>query len=133
MSCKPSQPKLRPTLADGLVLLCVVVLTVAVSFFVYRPSENTGALTAVISQDGTILRQVQLSALTEPSTLEVTGSHTTKILLERDGVSVTATDCPSQDCLHTGKITRAGQSIVCLPQHLVIHLEGSGGADLVLG
>ena len=37
--------------------------------------------------------------------------------------------------VHTGTITRAGQSIVCLPEQVVVQLTGGGGGgpDAVLG
>ena len=38
-------------------------------------------------------------------------------------------DCPTQDCVHTGAISRAGQSIVCLPAQVVVHLEGASVPD----
>ena len=44
-------------------------------------------------------------------------------------VSVTDSDCPTQDCVHTGAISRAGQSIVCLPAQVVVHLEGASVPD----
>ena len=50
---------------------------------------------------------------------------------------MTSSDCPTQDCVHTGAITRGGQSIVCLPARIVIQLEGGpeadSGVDLVIG
>ena len=48
---------------------------------------------------------------------------------------VAESDCPGQDCVHTGTITRAGQSIVCLPEQVVVQLTGGGGGgpDAVLG
>ena len=46
-------------------------------------------------------------------------------------------DCPTQDCVHTGTITRAGQSIVCLPARIIIRLEGGtvdkDAPDVVIG
>ena len=38
-----------------------------------------------------------------------------------------SSDCPTQDCVHTGTITRSGQSIVCLPARVSVVL--TGGAD----
>ena len=39
-----------------------------------------------------------------------------------------------QDCLHTGRITRSGQSIVCLPEQVIVTLEGKAPSpDVVLG
>ena len=49
-------------------------------------------------------------------------------------VSVTQSDCPGQDCVHSGAVSRAGQSIVCLPAHIVVELVGAAdGYDLVTG
>ena len=53
------------------------------------------------------------------------------------GVQVAWADCPTQDCVRTGLISRGGQSIICLPARIVIRLEGgvpdNGGVDAVLG
>lgn len=53
------------------------------------------------------------------------------------GVRVTQSDCPTQDCVRTGLITRGGQSIVCLPAEIAVQLEGAaaedGGVDAVVG
>ena len=55
-------------------------------------------------------------------------------LVTVDGDRVAESDCPGQDCVHTGTITRAGQSIVCLPEQVVVQLTGGGGGpDAVLG
>ena len=56
------------------------------------------------------------------------------IQVDSGGVCVTRSDCPGQDCVHTGRITRSGQSIVCLPEQVVIQLTGgTSDADVVLG
>jgi len=49
-------------------------------------------------------------------------------------VWVSASDCPTQDCVRTGAISRPGQSIVCLPEQVIVKLVGTGdGPDLVIG
>ena len=49
-------------------------------------------------------------------------------------VVVSADDCPGQDCVHSGAVSRAGQSIVCLPARIVVELVGAAdGYDLVTG
>ncbi len=54
--------------------------------------------------------------------------------MDSGGVCVVHSDCPGQDCVHTGRITRSGQSIVCLPEQVVIQLTGgTSDADVVLG
>ena len=57
------------------------------------------------------------------------------VVLTAENVSVERSDCPTQDCVHTGHISRSGQSIVCLPARVVIQLEGGtdSGVDAVIG
>ena len=58
----------------------------------------------------------------------------TRTQTETAGVRVVSSDCPTQDCVHTGQISRAGQSIVCLPAHIVITLAGADADyDLITG
>ena len=46
------------------------------------------------------------------------------IRLEPGRVCIGESACPSQDCVHTGWISRAGEQIICLPNRLVISLTG---------
>ena len=61
--------------------------------------------------------------------------YTLHVVLTAEGVWVERSDCPTQDCVHTGHISRSGQSIVCLPARVVIRLEGGtdSGVDAVIG
>lgn len=52
MTTRPS-PKLRPTWADALVILSVAALAMALAVFQWRGGDSGGALTAVVSVDGT--------------------------------------------------------------------------------
>mgnify|MGYP001050663342 FL=1 len=147
---KPS-PKLRPTVWDGLVVLCVAALAVGVAFFQWR-GGTTEALTAVVSVNGTEADRFAPADLLEaPRTYENNG-YTLEVALSIDyehpassalppsgesGLRVARSDCPTQDCVHTGTISRSGQSIVCLPARIIIRLEGGtpedGGVDAILG
>ncbi len=147
---RPS-PKLRPTVWDGLVVLCVAALAVGVAFFQWR-GGTTEALTAVVSVDGTEADRFAPADLLEaPRTYENNG-YTLEVALSIDyehpassalppsgesGLRVARSDCPTQDCVHTGTISRSGQSIVCLPARIIIRLEGGtpedGGVDAILG
>ena len=57
------------------------------------------------------------------------GGYTLEICLTDTEVWVEHSDCPTQDCVHTGRISRSGQSIVCLPARVVVELEGGSTAD----
>ena len=54
--------------------------------------------------------------------------------MENGAVRVSESDCPNQDCVHSGAISRAGQSIVCLPARVADTLEGAASDyDLIAG
>ena len=62
------------------------------------------------------------------------GNYHLTVHVDGTGVYVADSDCPGQDCVHTGAISRAGQSIVCLPAQVVISLVGAASdVDAVLG
>lgn len=135
MRMRALSPKLRPTWWDGAVAALVAALAVLSAVWYYGGLESSGPLTATILHRGQVVQTVELDRLTEEMTVTVEGDYHLTILLDRDGVRVAESDCPGQDCVHTGVITRAGQSIVCLPEQVVVQLSGggSGGPDAVLG
>lgn len=46
-------------------------------------------------------------------------------------VSVSAASCRNQVCAKHGSISKTGESIVCLPNRLVVTIEGGDGFDTV--
>ena len=133
MSTNPSQHELKFNRFDALVALIIALLAVAAALWFYLPRSQSGQLTVVISVAGEETRRVPLSDFTE--TTVTGGSYTLRVSTRDGGVAVTDSDCPTQDCVHTGVITRAGQSIVCLPAQVVVHLEGTAPdtPDVIVG
>jgi putative membrane associated protein len=133
MSTNPSQHELKFNRFDALVALIIALLAVAAALWFYLPRSQSGQLTVVISVAGEETRRVPLSDFTE--TTVTGGSYTLRVSTRDGGVAVTDSDCPTQDCVHTGVITRAGQSIVCLPAQVVVHLEGTApdAPDVIVG
>lgn len=127
-------PKLRPTAPDGLVVLAVILLAAGLAFFQWRGGQAEG-LTAVVSVDGAEVDRFLPEA--ESLRTYTNNGYTLEVACTEDGLRVTRSDCPTQDCVHTGAITRSGQSIVCLPARIIIRLEGGqaepGDVDAVLG
>lgn len=133
MSTNPSQHELKFNRFDALVALIIALLAVAAALWFYLPRSQSGQLTVVISVAGEETRRVPLSDFTEATVTG--GGYTLRVSTRDGGVAVTDSDCPTQDCVHTGVITRAGQSIVCLPAQVVVHLEGTApdAPDVIVG
>ena len=131
-----SSPKLRPTVWDTAVAAVVALLAIGTAVWFYGGLDSSESVTAVITHRGEEVERVDLLALSPTQTVTIEGMYHLTITLTKDGAQVTASDCPTQDCVHTGHISRAGQSIVCLPEQVVVKLEGaqhSDGPDIVLG
>ena len=74
---------------------------------------------------------------TPPRTYSYNGVTLTVAAEDGNGLRVSSSDCPTQDCVRTGTISRSGQSIVCLPARIIIQLTGgaadSNDVDIVIG
>ena len=125
-------PELKLTKYDALVVAAVLLLAAALGARYWFAPSDSGALVAVVSVDGV---EVERLAFDNTERDYQNNGYTVHVVTTPDGVRVDRADCPTQDCVHTGVINRAGQSIVCLPARIVITLEGaaSAGYDVIAG
>ena len=144
-----NSPKLTPGKYDLIVVAAVLALAALLGArFWLSPAPESGTLLAVVEIDGAEVDRFTLAQAAEETrtytnngvTLTVAPCATvkrdaqTRTQTETAGVRVVSSDCPTQDCVHTGQISRAGQSIVCLPAHIVITLAGApADYDLITG
>ena len=86
--------------------------------------------------DGVEIDRVSLERAAGERTYQA-GDYALTVEYAAGSARVLASGCPTQDCVHTGAVTRGGQSIVCLPARFILRLEGGaaedGGVDAVLG
>ncbi len=126
-------PKLRPSLSDLLVILLVAALAIGTAQWFYGGLRRSGPTEYIITHRG---QEIARGGLTEPCEIAVDGEYHLQIVCDGESISVTHSDCPTQDCVRTGKATHPGQSIVCLPEQVIIKLVGvktESDPDLVIG
>ncbi len=61
---------------------------------------------------------------------------TNRLVIQDGQAWLEEASCPDELCIHMGKIRQTGQSIICLPNQVVIEVIGNGdsaGVDLVAG
>ena len=123
-------------LKKGDIILTALVLLSALALFVFYLRMPSGNVTAIISLDGAVKDRIVLNGLKAPITLDYENRGYNDVVRAENGrIRVESADCPDQVCVHTGWVSRAGQSIICLPAHLVIRIEGqnSNYIDTVVG
>lgn len=120
------------TKQDGITMLLLTFLGLAMSFLIYMPSRQSGDFLE-IRINGNVAGQYPLSVdCTETITTDA-GSNTFYI---RDGiVFMEDADCHDRICVSMNGISRQGQTIVCLPHKLVLAIvsKNSSPYDAVTG
>ncbi len=124
---------MRGGITRGDIAVMAGVLLLAAGIFLSGLQRaGDGALVAVIRQDGREIERIVLTGLEKPVTVTVGGRYENVIAAENGAVRVQSATCPNQTCVHTGTLTRAGQSAVCLENHMTLTVEGQGEVDVVV-
>ena len=59
---------------------------------------------------------------------------TNLLVIENGSAYVTNSTCPDHLCEKTGRINKVGQSVICLPNRVIVEITGGdGGVDAVAG
>lgn len=122
-------PAQTPKKADFAAVAGVLLLAAALVVGLAIHGRQAGAAQVVVYLDGT---QVFSGELDTDAQYEAQGQYSNLVTI-RDGKAwIETADCPGEDCVRQGSISRAGQSIVCLPNHLVVAIEGHSDVDVVV-
>ena len=114
-----------------LLAVAAVLLLAAVCFLIFLPHGHEEAAFAQIYQNGTLLMTVSLD---QPQQFPVQGDYCNTVTVENGTIAITASDCPGQDCVHSGRLDCPGRSLVCLPNGLEIRVvSGQSDVDFVVG
>ena len=125
---KPEHLRFRK--GDVLAIALVLLLAAAVAV-TYLPKDGTSPVTAEVYREGELVKSLSLDADTS---FEITGKYTNVITVKNGEIAVTASDCPGEDCVHSGAIHSAGRSIVCLPNEVEVRVvTQTSDVDFVVG
>lgn len=116
------------TRRDGLALGALLLLCALVFFAFSRLPRGT---VAVVEKNGREVLRQELSGLDSPKEAEIEGENgiALTVVFYPDGAAVLSSQCPDKICVNKGKLTKAGETAVCLPARVSLRLEGSAGTD----
>lgn len=110
---------------DILVYLAVTLLALGI-WLVPVLTAKEGSFVD-ISQDGQLIERASLS---DTRRIELSGC-TVEI---RDGsVCVVESTCPDLVCVKSGRISKSGESIICVPNRVKLEISGAGAVDVISG
>lgn len=108
-------------------VLFIAAVALAVAAAANALGSAVDAQTAVIQDaDGNTFTM----PLSQDDVLTVASSAGTNVIEVQAGkVRVSEADCPNQDCVEQGWISKVGQQIVCLPHKLVVNITDEDAAS----
>ena len=100
---------------DYILIGCILlVAAVCAGFFLLTGKE---AQEAVVTVDGEVYGTYSLA---KDQTIEIQNGQ----------AKMEWADCPDQLCVHQKAISRTGESIICLPNQVVVSVQGSKESEL---
>lgn len=109
-----------------IILAIILILLGCFASYIAAFSGNQGD-TVVITVDGKEFGRYPL-AKNEHITVKQNG-HINEVIIKDGKVSMFFSDCPNQVCVNTGAISKTSQSIVCLPNKVMVEIIGKGKAE----
>lgn len=118
-------------LKRDIILVLSMVIIAAAAFLIINFAVKKDGSYAVIKVDGKVIKTLDFNS--GETTIEVNGYQggVNKVVINDGKVSMTEADCPDELCVKTGKISRVGETIVCLPHRVVVEIKGSPDDDSI--
>lgn len=111
-------------------IIIVVVLMLAsflpLGIFTYaQAAVGDTQLKAVVSADGEIQAEFILADDNQVEEYSYIDEHGHENIIVRDGLEVymTEANCTDQLCVRKGSVSSVGETIVCLPNHVMVEVE----------
>ncbi len=107
---------------DVAVIAVILIAAAAFSFFA---SRQTDKLEAVITVDGKIFETIDLATVEGKRLIKPDTEPEVVIAVEKGMIYFEKSDCEDKLCVNCGKLSRKGDTAVCLPAKTVVTVSGS--------
>lgn len=113
-----------------IIVIAAVAIVLAV-LTLRQFSEKKSGTTAVITQHGEALREIDLSRVTEEYrfTVETEDGGVNEILVQPGRICVSEANCPDRICVMQGWLSEGAMPIICMPHELVIEIKDAQSAS----
>ena len=104
------------------LLIIIPVLIIAAITFLGNYLQPPSAAVAIVEKNGTEFCRIDLQKQKSIQIINVGGPMNIKLKAEPGAISFYHSDCPDQICERTGKISKPGQTAVCLPGKVSVRI-----------
>lgn len=109
-----------------IILIILIVCIALLAFLAHQVIGSDGAGKVTVKVNGKLEGTYSLS---EDQEIKINGG--TNVLQIKNGkADMVEADCPDQLCVHQRAVSRQGESIICLPNKVVIEVESSESSQI---
>ena len=111
------------------IKICDIILIVCLTLLCFIPLFFTGSTGkyATITVDG---KTKAILPLDTDTSMQIDDIGT--VVISKGKIRFENASCPDKSCEKTGEIYKEGQSIICLPNRIVIKIDGESGVDAIV-
>lgn len=104
------------------IVLFIVLVIAGIIMAVFSLSGATDGAIVKVSVNGS---EYGSYSLAENQTIEIKeNGHINKIIIKDGFASMDYSDCKNQICVRDGKISKSNQTLVCLPNKVMVEITG---------
>lgn len=110
------------------IILILILSGIAIVFYMVNKLTAGSGNKVVVYVDETIFVEYNLN---EDNVYEIDTEYGKNVItIENSRVSVSSADCSNQICVNHNPISKSNESIICLPNHLVIRIKSEETGEI---
>ena len=124
---------MRSTKFWVLTILLILAAASVLSLFIMNSSNLSGTKDSVVAKiylNGECIHSIDLSVVETEYTMQIEGILVNTITVGRGCICISDATCPDHICVRQGWIKNGIVPIVCLPNNVVIQIEGAAKTDI---
>ncbi|MCU6761303.1 Uncharacterized protein conserved in bacteria [uncultured Roseburia sp.] len=104
------------------IILALVFAVIVFVFLVFWLRPKTGGSAVRITVDGKVYGTYALEEAQTISIKDKDGKVTNQLVIENETAHMQKADCPDQLCVHQKAVSKENETIVCLPNKVVVEV-----------
>lgn len=115
-----------------ILITLILIVAFTVYFFVNNVNTISKNKKVVIEVNGKTYKEYWLDSIhsDQKINIQISNKKSMDVVVSKSGIYVEQVDCPDQICKKTGHIIEAGESIICLPNKVIIYIEGHNNVEV---
>lgn len=107
---------------DKIIIVLILIFSIAAAVYKSEKRQAGANQRVLIYKNNILIKQVELK---EDANFNL-GQSGISLEIKDSAVKVLSADCPHKTCVNRGVIRYPGESIICVPNQIIIEIEAEG-------